>query len=200
MNYTQYYENQITEKIDQEERKLWQEFYTKRLPKRTEKFKRKYTGEPEELQKAIEEFETRTAGEYSEVIDEKLTIICGDMREKFYHEILAKLDQLSTGMPDKANCPKLDRQPIASEIIADQSAEIEKLKAELLKARNDAKASEDDWEFCSQQKSILMLQIDIINFALKIFDYKCLKMALSFVKAAYNQQPPEKDDEQEVEE
>ncbi len=201
MNYTQYYEKQITEKIDQEERKLWQEFYTKRLPKRTEKFKRKYTGEPEELQKAIEEFETRTAGEYSEVIDEKLTIICGDMREKFYHEILAKLDQLSTGMPDKAaDSPKLDNQTIASEIITDQKAEIEKLKEELRKARNDVKAFEDDWEFCSQQKSILMLQIDIINFALKIFDYKCLKMALSFVKAAYNQQPPEKDDEQEVEE
>lgn len=200
MNYTQYYENQITEKIDQEERKLWQEFYTKRLPKRTEKFKRKYTGKPEELPKAIEEFEARTAGEYSEVIDEKLTTICGDMREKFYHEILAKLDQFSAGMPDKANCPKLDKQTIASEIIADQEAEIKKLKAELLKARNDVKAFEDDWEFCSQQKSILMLQIDIINFALKIFDYKCLKMALSFVKAAYNQQPPEKDDEQEVEE
>ena len=201
MNYTQYYEKQITEKIDQEERKLWQEFYTKRLPKRTEKFKRKYTGEPEELQKAIEEFETRTAGEYSEVIDEKLTIICGDMREKFYHEILAKLDQLSTGMPDKAaDSPKLDNQTIASEIITDQKAEIEKLKEELRKAGNDVKAFEDDWEFCSQQKSILMLQTDIINFALKIFDYKCLKMALSFVKAAYNQQPPEKDDEQEVEE
>ena len=200
MNYTQYYENQITEKIDQEERKLWQEFYTKRLPKRTEKFKRKYTGKPEELPKAIEEFEARTAGEYSEVIDEKLTTICGDMREKFYHEILAKLDQLSAGMPDKADSPKLDNQTIASEIICDLEAEIKKLKAELLKARNDVKAFEDDWEFCSQQKSILMLQIDIINFALKIFDYKCLKMALSFVKAAYNQQPPEKDDEQEVEE
>ena len=37
MKYAQYYENQITEKLDQEERKLWQEFYTKRLPKRTEK-------------------------------------------------------------------------------------------------------------------------------------------------------------------
>lgn len=137
MNYTQYYEKQITEKIDQEERKLWQEFYTKRLPKRTEKFKRKYTGKPEELQKAIEEFETRTAGEYSEVIDEKLTIICGDMREKFYHEILAKLDQLSAGMPDKADSPKLDNQTIASEIITDQKAEIEKLKAELQKLKNE---------------------------------------------------------------
>lgn len=138
MNYTQYYENQITEKIDQEERKLWQEFYTKRLPKRTEKFKRKYTGKPEELPKAIEEFEIRAAGEYSEVIDEKLTTICGEMREKFYHEILTKLDQLSAGMPDKAaDCPKLDNQTIASEIITGQEAEIKKLKAELQKAKNE---------------------------------------------------------------
>ena len=37
------------------------------------------------------------------------------------------------------------------------------------------------------------MQTDIINFALKIFDYKCLSMALSYVKAAYNQQPPEED-------
>ena len=75
MNYTQYYESQITERLDKEERELWQEFYTKRLPKRTEKFKRKYTGKPEELPRAIEEFENRTSGEYSEVIDEKLTKI-----------------------------------------------------------------------------------------------------------------------------
>ena len=54
MNYTQYYESQITEKLDREERKIWQEFYTKRLPKRTEKFKKKYAGKPEELSKAIE--------------------------------------------------------------------------------------------------------------------------------------------------
>ena len=137
MNYTQYYENQITQKIDQEERKLWQEFYTKRLPKRTEKFKRKYIGKPEELPKAIEEFEVGAVGEYSEVIDEKLTTICGEMREKFYHEILAKLDRLSAGMPDKADSPKLDNQTIASEIIADQEAEIKKLKAELQKAKNE---------------------------------------------------------------
>lgn len=93
-----------------------------------------------------------------------------------------------------------EKQPLASEIIAEQAAEIEKLKAELQEARNDAKAFEDDWEFCAQQKLIFMLQIDIINFALKIFDYKCLKMALSFVKAAYNQQSPEEEEEQEVEE
>lgn len=81
---------------------------------------------------------------------------------------------------------------MATEIIAD-------LKKKLEDAKEEANNLEKDWEFCSQQRLILTMQTDIINFALKIFDYKCLSMALSYVKAAYNQQPPE-EDEQEGEE
>lgn len=81
---------------------------------------------------------------------------------------------------------------LATEIIAD-------LKKQLEEAKKEADNLEKDWEFCSQQRLILIMQTDIINFALKIFDYKCLSMALSYVKAAYNQQPPE-EDEQEGEE
>ena len=81
---------------------------------------------------------------------------------------------------------------LATEIITD-------LKIQLEEAKEEADNLEKDWEFCSQQRLILMMQTDIINFALKIFDYKCLSMALSYVKAAYNQQPPE-EDEQEGEE
>ena len=73
------------------------------------------------------------------------------------------------------------------------------LKKQLEDAKEEADNLEKDWEFCSQQRLILTMQTDIINFALKIFDYKCLSMALSYVKAAYNQQPPE-EDEQEGEE
>ena len=75
---------------------------------------------------------------------------------------------------------------LATEIIAD-------LKKQLEEAKEEADNLEKDWEFCSQQRLILTMQTDIINFALKIFDYKCLSMALSYVKAAYNQQPPEED-------
>lgn len=175
MNYTQYYENQITQKIDQEERKLWQEFYTKRLPKRTEKLKRKYTGRPEELQKTIEEFETRAAGEYSEVIDEKLTTICGEMREKFYHEILVKLDQLSAGMPDKADSPKLDNQTIASEIITGQEAEIEKLKAEL-------QDKQENLDICAGLADRYMYRQRIVERTLKLKDEKLLKCAYTYMK------------------
>lgn len=174
MNYTQHYENQITEKIDQEERRLWQEFYTKRLPKRTEKFKRKYTGKPEELQKAIEEFETRTAGEYSEIIDEKLTTISGNMREKFYHEILAKLDQLSAGMPDKVDCPKLDNQTIASE----QKNEIEELKLKL-------QETEELRDLYYNQKSVATMQLDIINFVSHVYSEETLAFIYGFTKSSY---------------
>ena len=81
---------------------------------------------------------------------------------------------------------------MATEIIAD-------LKKQLEDAKEEADNLEKDWEFCSQQRLIFTMQTDIINFALKIFDYKCLSMAFSYVKAAYNQQPPE-EDEQEGEE
>ena len=81
---------------------------------------------------------------------------------------------------------------MATEIIAD-------LKKQLEDAKEEADNLEKDWEFCSQQRRILAMQTDIIDFTLKIFDYKCLSMALSYVKAVYNQQPPE-EDEQEGEE
>ena len=58
---------------------------------------------------------------------------------------------------------------MATEIIAD-------LKKQLEDAKEEANNLEKDWEFCSQQRLILAMQTDIINFALKIFDYKCLSM------------------------
>lgn len=81
------------------------------------------------------------------------------------------------------------KQPLASEIIAEQKKEIEKLKKTL-------EETEEDWELLADQRRIFMYQIDIINTALQIYDYDSLKMALSFVKAAYRQQLPEKEDKE----
>lgn len=104
--------------------------------------------------------------------------------------------QEETEMMQAAGVPAQETEGVgavmATEIIAD-------LKKQLEDAKEEADNLEKDWEFCSQQRLILTMQTDIINFALKIFDYKCLSMALSYVKAAYNQQPPE-EDEQEGEE
>ena len=82
---------------------------------------------------------------------------------------------------------------MATEIIAD-------LKEQLQEAKKEAKAVTEDWMLVLGQREILTMQTDIINFTLKIFDYKCLSRALSYVKAVYNQQPPEEEEEQEGEE
>ena len=82
---------------------------------------------------------------------------------------------------------------MATEIITD-------LKKQLEEAKEEAKDWEENWKVAIDQREISRTKIDIINLVLRFRDYKCLKMALSFVKAAYNQQPPEEEEEQEVEE
>lgn len=82
---------------------------------------------------------------------------------------------------------------MATEIITD-------LKKQLEEAKEEAKDWEENWKVAIDQREISRTKIDIINLVLRFRDYKCLKMALSFVKAAYNQQPLEEEEEQEVEE
>ena len=82
---------------------------------------------------------------------------------------------------------------MATEIITD-------LKKQLEETKEEAKDWEENWKVAIDQREISRTKIDIINLVLRFRDYKCLKMALSFVKAAYNQQPPEEEEEQEGEE
>lgn len=82
---------------------------------------------------------------------------------------------------------------MATEIITD-------LKKQLEEAKEEAKDWEENWKVAIDQREISRTKIDIINLVLRFRDYKCLKMALSFVKAAYKQQPPEEEEEQEGEE
>lgn len=82
---------------------------------------------------------------------------------------------------------------MATEIITD-------LKKQLEEAKEEARDWEENWKVAIDQREILRTKIDIINLVLRFRDYKCLKMALSFVKAAYNQQPPEGEEEQEEDE
>ena len=104
------------------------------------------------------------------------------MREKFYHEILTKLDQLSAGMPDKAaDSPKLDNQTIASEIITDQKDEIEELKLKL-------QETEELRDLYYNQKSVAMMQLDIINFVSHIYSEETLAFIYGIVKSAYKHQ------------
>lgn len=216
MEFAKIYDAKINKELKKYEKLQWEMYYRTLLPEHMQQFEQEYTGKPEDKEQAMKQHEAELMAKHTGRIQRLLN----QKRERLTVECLGELiDRLETAQHEAdqednefnpEDCEELpvdetssceDEAPtLASEIIADQKAEIEKLKEELQKARNNAKAFEDDWEFCSQQRLIFMLQIDIINFVLQIFDYKSLKMALSFVKAAYNQQPPEKDDDQEAEE
>lgn len=215
MEFAKIYDAKINKELKEYEKLQWEMYYRTLLPERMQQFEQEYTGTPEDKEQAMKQHEAelmaKHAGRIQRLLNQKrerLTVECLgeliDRLETAQHEADQKDNEFNPEdyeeLPvDETSSCEDEAPTLASEIIADQDAEIKKLKEELWKARNGVKAFEDDWEFCSQQKSILMLQIDIINFALKIFDYKCLKKVLSFVKAAYNQQPPEKDDAQEGE-
>ena len=81
---------------------------------------------------------------------------------------------------------------MATEIIAD-------LKEQLQEAKEKAKVVTEDWMFVLGQREILRKKMDIINCVLKFHDYKCLEMAQNFVRAAYNQQPPEENEQEGAE-
>lgn len=83
-----------------------------------------------------------------------------------------------------------DRQPLASEIIAEQKREIEELKKKLAEAKEDR-------NLFYQQRNVLMLQLDIFNFALMIEDAEALRVTLDLLKYFYEQQT-EKDQGDEV--
>lgn len=78
---------------------------------------------------------------------------------------------------------------LATEIVSD-------LKKQLQEAKEETEAVTEDWLFVLNQREILRAKIDIIKFVLKFHDYKCLEMARNFVRAAYNQQPKEREEEE----
>lgn len=186
MSYAEFYENRITRELDKKEVSLWKDFYNNILPERVKQFKKAYKGKPQKLQKAIEKLEQDAAASYREEIDEQLTTLCDGLRTQAYFDAVKRLDQMQENMPDKVDNPVLDsgNRSLASEIIADQQEEIEKLKVKLQKAESDR----DDF---FAQKSVLIMQQDIINFTMHITDSTLLKQVYGTAKAAYKKQEQE---------
>ena len=169
MKYSQYYQEKMTEALDKKESEAWRDFYATILPKRIEKFKKKYTGTLENLEKAMQEYEGELVGRRREHIDFTLSNEYDRLLKLQFHDAVARLDQLQQDAPDKTDNPVLDsgKQPLASEIIADLNEHTEELR---------------------NQREILRMQTDIINFVLKVNDYECLETLQNHVRIAYNQQ------------
>lgn len=143
-----------------------QEFFIQELPNRLKGFKAALEGTPEEIKKKLDDQEEIYILDFWDKLDELTE------QEKKTLELAGKTaDVLCEG----------EEKPLASEIIADQQEEIENLKKKL-------KATERDRDLFFEQKSVTVMQNDIINFVLNVNDYEYLETLQNHVRTVYNQQ------------
>lgn len=156
----------INNELEKFRQRKAQEFFTQELPNRLKGFKAALEGTQEEIKKKLDDQEEIYVLDFWDKLD-KLT-----EQEKKTLELAGKTaDVLCEG----------EEKPLASEIIADQQEEIENLKKKL-------KATERDRELFFEQKSVTVMQNDIINFVLNVNDYEYLETLQNHVRTVYNQQ------------
>lgn len=164
----------MTEALDKKEGEMWRDFYTTILPRRIKKFKKKYAGTPESLEKAVQEYEDELVGDRREYIDFSLSEEYDRLLKLHFHDAVERLDRQQGDTPDKTEHPVLDSQPLASELIAD-------LKSKL-------QIAEADRDNFYNQKSVFQMQLDIISFVLRIADPIMLKEIYADTKVSYEKQ------------
>ena len=156
----------INNELEKFRQRKAQEFFTQELPTRLKGFKAALEGTPEEIKKKLDDQEEIYVLDFWDKLD-KLT-----EQEKKTLELAGKTaDVLCEG----------EEKPLASEIIADQQEEIENLKKKL-------KATERNRDLFFEQKSVTVMQNDIINFVLNVNDYEYLETLQNHVRTVYNQQ------------
>lgn len=217
MEFAKIYDSKINEELKKYEKLQWEMYYRTLLPERMQQFEQEYIGNSKDKEQAMKqhkaELMAKHAGRIQRLLNQKrerLAVECLgeliDRLETAQHEADQKdnefnpedYEELPVDEQQDSSCE--DEAPtLASEIIADQDAEIKKLKEELLKARNDAKAFEEDWQYVLDQRELLRAQLDIITFTLKFYDFGCLENVQNVVRAMYELQPPREEDEQEGE-
>lgn len=217
MEFAKIYDAKINEELKKYEKLQWEMYYRTLLPERMQQFEQEYIGNSKDKEQAMKqhkaELMAKHAGRIQRLLNQKrerLTVECLgeliDRLETAQYEADQKdnefnpedYEELPVDEQRDSSCE--DEVPtLASEIIADQDAEIKKLKEELLKARNDAKAFEENWQYVLDQRELLRAQLDIITFTLKFYDFGCLENVQNVVRAMYELQPPKEEDEQEGE-
>lgn len=141
------------------------------------KIKKKYTGTPESLEKAVQEYEDELVGDRREYIDFSLSEEYDRLLKLHFHDAVERLDQQQGDTPDKTEHPVLDSQPLASELIADFKAKLQ--------------IAEADRDNFYNQKSVYQMQLDVISFVLRIADPIMLKEIYADTKVSYEKQMQE---------
>lgn len=137
-----------------------QEFFTQELPNRLKGFKAALEGTPEEIEKKLEDQKEIYILNFWDKLDE-------------LEEQKKKTLELARDVADIL-CEN-EEKPLASEIIADQQEEIEKLKAEL-------QDKQENLDICAGLADRYMYRQRIVECTLKLKDEKLLKCAYTYMK------------------
>ena len=137
-----------------------QEFFTQELPNRLKGFEAALEGTPEEIEKKLK-----------------------DQKEIYILNFWDKLDELEEQKKKSLEIARdaadilceNEEKPLVSEIIADQSAEIEKLKAEL-------QDKQENLDICAGLADRYMYRQRIVECTLKLKNERLLRCAYAYMK------------------
>ena len=180
MKYKEYYEEELKKALETKEAEAWKNFYNKTLPKRLEEFEKSFPGSPDELEVALTGRERFLVSCQKKEIETALDTEKGRLMQSYLEDAIERLDQIESTPEEK---------PLASEIIAEQAAEVEKLKAEL----QETEELRDLYYF---QKSVCQMQLDIVNFITHIYSKETLSFIYGIAKSTYTHQFEEEQEEE----
>lgn len=168
MKYKEYYEEELKKALEAKEAEMWKNFYSKTLPKRLEEFEKSFQGSPDELEVALTGRERFLVSCQKKEVETALDAEKVKLMQSHLEDAIERLDHMKS-------TPEKEEKSLASEIIADQSAEIEKLKAEL-------QDKQENLDVCAGLADQYMYRQRIVECTLKLKDEKLLKCAYTYMK------------------
>lgn len=210
MEFAKIYDAKINEELKKYEKLQWEMYYRTLLPERMQQFEQEYTGTPEDKEQAMKQHEAelmaKHAGRIQRLLNQKrerLTVECLgeliDRLETAQHEADRKDNEFNPEdyeeLPvDETSSCEDEAPTLASEIIADQKNEIEKLKIEL----QEAEKNRDFWHSHAINQT---RKLDAINFVTQLYGEKTINLLYGVAKSSFQSQEKEKlENEQEVSE
>lgn len=210
MEFAKIYDTKINEELKKYEKLQWEMYYRTLLPERMQQFEQEYIGNSKDKEQAMKqhkaELMAKHAGRIQRLLNQKrerLTVECLgeliDRLETAQHEADQKDNEFNPEdyeeLPvDETSSCEDEAPTLASEIIADQKNEIEKLKIEL----QEAERNRDFWHSHAINQT---RKLDAINFVTQLYGEKAINLLYGVAKSSFQSQEKEKlENEQEVSE
>ena len=210
MEFAKIYDTKINEELKKYEKLQWEMYYRTLLPERMQQFEQEYIGNSKDKEQAMKqhkaELMAKHAGRIQRLLNQKrerLTVECLgeliDRLETAQHEADQKDNEFNPEdyeeLPvDETSSCEDEAPTLASEIIADQKNEIEKLKIEL----QEAERNRDFWHSHAINQT---RKLDAINFVTQLYGEKTINLLYGVAKSSFQSQEKEKlENEQEVSE